>query len=150
MTIFWINVASTWFMVGLIWLIQLVHYPLFSYVGSKEFKIFHENHKILITPVVGIVMIVELVTSGIIIFQIPNGIPNWTTIVGIILLGVIWFSTLLFQIPFHNKLSTRFDENVLMMLINTNWIRTICWSLRGIIVLIMLDILLKNTTFKGT
>ena len=94
MTIFWINVASTWFMVGLIWLIQLVHYPLFSYVGSKEFRIFHENHKIFITPVVGIVMIVELVTSGIIIFQIPNGIPNWTAIVGIILLGVIWFSTL--------------------------------------------------------
>ena len=144
MTIFWINVASTWFMVGLIWLIQLVHYPLFNYVGSKEFRIFHENHKILITPVVGIVMIVELVTSGIIIFQIPNGIPNWTTIVGIILLGVIWFSTLLFQIPFHNKLSTNFDENVLMMLINTNWIRSICWSLRGIIVLIMLDILIKN------
>ena len=144
MTIFWINLASTWFMVGLIWLIQLVHYPLFNYVGSKEFRIFHENHKILITPVVGIVMIVELVTSGIIIFQIPNGIPNWTTIVGIILLGVIWFSTLLFQIPFHNKLSTNFDENVLMMLINTNWIRTICWSLRGIIVLIMLDILIKN------
>ena len=131
-------------MVGLIWLIQLVHYPLFSYVGSKEFRIFHENHKIFITPVVGIVMIVELVTSGIIIFQIPNGIPNWTAIVGIILLGVIWFSTLLFQIPFHKKLSTKFDENVLMMLINTNWIRTICWSLRGIIVLIMLDILITK------
>ena len=92
----------------------------------------------------------ELVTSVIMIFQIPNGIPNWTAIVGIILLGVIWFSTLLFQIPYHNKLSSRFDENVLMMLIKTNWIRTICWSLRGIIVLIMLDILLKNTTFKGT
>ena len=68
MTIFWINVASTWFMVGLIWLIQLVHYPLFRYVGSKEFRIFHENHKIFITPVVGIVMIVELVTSVIMIF----------------------------------------------------------------------------------
>ena len=131
-------------MVGLIWFVQIVHYPLFVYVGSKEFRTFHENHKILITPVVGIVMIVELVTSVIIIFQIPNGIPNWTAIVGIILLGVIWFSTLLFQIPFHNKLSTNFDENVLMMLINTNWIRTICWSLRGIIVLIMLDILIKS------
>ena len=143
MTIFWLNVASTWFMVGIIWLIQIVHYPLFVHVGSKEFRTFHENHKILITPVVGIVMIVELVTSGIIIFQIPNGIPNWTVIVGFILLGVIWFSTLLFQIPFHNKLSLKFDENVLRMLINTNWIRTICWSLRGIIVLIMLDILIR-------
>ena len=89
-------------------------------------------------------MIVELVTSGIIIFQIPDGIPNWTAIVGIILLGVIWISTLLFQITYHNKLSSKFDENVLMMLIKTNWIRTICWSIRGIIVLIMLDILIKR------
>jgi len=131
-------------MVGLIWFVQIVHYPLFGYIGSKEFGTFHENHKILITPVVGIVMIVELVTSGILIFQIPIGIPNWTAIVGIILLGFIWFSTLFLQIPYHNKLSSKFDDKVLKMLVNTNWIRTICWSLRGFIVLIMLDLLIKT------
>ena len=131
-------------MVGLIWIVQIVHYPLFGYVGSKEFETFHEHHKILITPVVGFVMIVELVTTGILIFQIPVGIPNWTVIVGIILIGVIWISTLFLQIPYHNKLSSKFDKNVLMMLVNTNWIRTICWSLRGIIVLIMLDTLMKT------
>ena len=144
MTIFWINIASTWFMVGLIWFVQIVHYPLFGYVGSKEFETFHEHHKTLITPVVGFVMIVELVTTVILIFQIPVGIPNWTVIVGIILIGVIWISTLFLQIPYHNKLSSKFDKNVIMMLVNTNWIRTICWSLRGIIVLIMLDTLMKT------
>ena len=144
MTIFWINIASTWFMVGLIWFVQIVHYPLFGYVGSKEFETFHEHHKILITPVVGFVMIVELVTTGILIFQIPVWIPNWTVIVGIILIGVIWISTLFLPIPYHNKLSSKFDKNVIMMLVNTNWIRTICWSLRGIIVLIMLDTLMKT------
>ena len=147
MTIFWINLASTWFMVGLIWLVQIVQYPLFGYVGSQEFKIFHKNHKFLITPLVGIVMVVELVTSGILIFQLPEVLPNWTAIVGIFLLGVIWFSTFLFQIPCHNKLNSKFDKNVLKTLINTNWIRTICWSLRGIIVLIMLDILVRNNNF---
>ena len=144
MTIFWINIASTWFMVGLIWFVQIVHYPLFSYVCSNEFGTFHKHHKILITPVVGFVMIVELVTTVILIFQIPVGIPNWTVIVGIILIGVIWISTLFLQIPYHNNLSSKFDKNVLMMLVNTNWIRTICWSLRGIIVLIMLDTLMKT------
>ena len=144
MTIFCLNLASTWFMVGLIWFIQLVHYPLFNFVGSEEFRVFHENHKILITPVVGIVMIVELVTSVIIFFQSPSGIRNWSSTFGIILLGIIWFSTVYFQIPFHNTLSSKLNENVLMMLINTNWIRTICWSLRGIIVLLILDKLLKN------
>ena len=80
----------------------------------------------------------------IIIFQNPNGIRKWTLIVGIILLGVIWLSTALFQIQFHNMLSSKFDENVLFMLIKTNWIRTICWSLRGVIILIMLDKLISN------
>ena len=151
MTIFWINIESTWFMIGLIWFVQIVHYPLFGYVGSKEFETFHEHHKTLITPVVGFVMIVELVTTGILIFQIPVGMPNWTVIVGIILIGVIWISTLFLQIPYHNKLSSKFDENVLMILVNTNWIRTICWSLRGIILLIMLDTLMKthNQLKKG-
>ena len=144
MTIFWLNLASTWYMVGLIWLIQLVHYPLFNYVGSEEFIVFHDNHKILITPVVGIVMIVELVTSVIILFQPHSGIRNWLSIVGIILLGIIWSSTIFFQIPIHNTLSSKFNENALIMLINTNWIRTICWSVRGIILLLVLDKLLKN------
>ncbi len=149
MTIFWINLASTWFMVGVIWIIQLVHYPLFNYVGSEEFKVFHENHKILITPIVGIVMIVELVTSAIIIFQTPEGIRKWTVIVGVLLLGVIWLSTALLQIKFHNMLSSIYDENVLLILIKTNWIRTICWSLRGIIVLIMLDNITNNLRLQN-
>ena len=144
MIIFWLNLASTWYMVGLIWLIQLVHYPLFNYVGIEEFTVFHENHKILITPVVGIVMIVELVTSVILLFQNSCVTRNWLSIFGIILLGIIWFSTIYFQIPFHNALSTKFNENTLIMLINTNWIRTICWSVRGITVLLILDKLLKN------
>ena len=32
---FLLNISSTWFMVGLIWLIQIVHYPLFKLVGKK-------------------------------------------------------------------------------------------------------------------
>ena len=89
-------------------------------------------------------MIVELVTSVIILFQPHCGIRNWLSIVGIILLGIIWSSTIFFQIPIHNTLSSKFNENALIMLINTNWIRTICWSVRGIILLLVLDKLLKN------
>ena len=103
-------------MVGLIWLIQLVHYPLFSYVGLEEFRVYHENHKNLISPLVGIVMLVELITSGIIFFKPPNGRRNWAIIAGIILLGVIWLSTAFFQIQFHSILSSKFDENILLLL----------------------------------
>ena len=85
MIVFLINLACTWFMVGLIWIIQIVHYPLFRSVGITEFMTYHESHKILISPVVGVVMIFELVTTLILIFQTPKGIPIWTVTVSIIL-----------------------------------------------------------------
>ena len=50
-------------MVGLIWLIQIVHYPLFNIVGKNEFQAYHSGHCVLITPLVGTVMIIELISS---------------------------------------------------------------------------------------
>ena len=40
-----LNFASTWAMVGLIWLIQIVHYPLFSRVGADQFKLYEQEHQ---------------------------------------------------------------------------------------------------------
>ena len=147
MIVFLINLASTWFMVGLIWIIQIVHYPLFRSVGISEFKTFHESHKILISPVVGVVMIFELVTTLILLFQTPKGIPIWTVTVSIILLLIIWGSTIFLQIPYHEKLASGFDKNIHHFLVNTNWIRTVCWSIRGLLVLLMLNFFIKQNTW---
>ena len=46
---------------------------------------FNKKHKIFITPVVAIVMIAELMTSGIIFLQFQSKIPNWILIIGLIL-----------------------------------------------------------------
>ena len=85
-----------------------------------------------------------LVSSVILLFQTPKGVPNWTIVVSIILLSVIWISTLILQVPYHERLVSGFDKEIHDLLVKTNWIRTICWSLRGIIVLIILDILIKK------
>ncbi len=146
MIVFLINLACTWFMVGLIWIIQIVHYPLFSNVGSEDFITFHGSHKILISPLVGTVMIFELVSSVILIFQTPKGVPNWTIVVSIILLSFIWISTLILQVPYHESLSSGFDKEIHDLLVKTNWIRTVCWSLRGIFVLLMLDFFIKSNS----
>ena len=146
MIVFLINLASTWFMVGLIWIIQIVHYPLFRNVGPEEFKTFHLSHKILISPLVGSVMIFELVTSLILLFQTPKGVPNWTVVISIILLTGIWSSTLILQVPYHEKLGSGFDNEIHNLLVKTNWIRTVCWSLRGVFVLLMLDFFIKNNS----
>ena len=39
-----LHVAATMFMVGLIWLVQIVHYPLFAHVGADTFLAYHQRH----------------------------------------------------------------------------------------------------------
>lgn len=58
-----LNFASTWSMVGLIWPIQVVHYPLFSSVGAEQFQEYSEDHQRLITYLVLPLMFVELGTA---------------------------------------------------------------------------------------
>ena len=88
-------------------------------------------------------MFFELITSLILFFQTPKGIPNWTVVLSIILLIGIWSSTLILQVPYHEKLGSGFDNEIHNLLVNTNWIRTFCWSLRGFLVLLMLDYYIK-------
>jgi hypothetical protein len=54
------------------------------------------------------------------------------------LIGVIWCSTAWLQVPCHNRLAAGFDAACCRSLCRGNWIRTIAWSVRGVIVLLML------------
>ena len=55
--------AATWTLVGLIWTMQLVHYPLFAHVGRHTFTACHHLHTTQITWVVAPLMFTELVTA---------------------------------------------------------------------------------------
>jgi hypothetical protein len=39
-----VHVGATLFMVGVIWFVQVVHYPLFSRVGLEKFSLYSEAH----------------------------------------------------------------------------------------------------------
>ena len=128
-----LNVGSTLFMTGLIWLVQIAHYPSFKNVGPEVFQSFHAAHTVRTKKVVAVPMIVELATSVLLVWLPP--IPNGALLLlSVGLLFVIWVSTFLLQIPCHEELAKGFDPKVHRQLILTNWIRTICWTLRGILV----------------
>lgn len=131
------NFASTWAMVGLIWLIQIVHYPLFAAVGDEQFKAYAEAHQRLITYVVLPLMFCELGTSIWLWSARPNGISSAPILLGIILVFSIWASTFFVQVPLHAKLSSGFDDQIHARLVTSNWIRTIAWTLRGLLVMWM-------------
>ena len=93
-----LNVLSTWYMVGLIWFVQIVHYPLFEKVEAAHFPVYQKYHQRLTTFVVGPPMLIEAFSTVLLAYFIPLGVPLWLVLAGIVLLFVIWISTAALQV----------------------------------------------------
>lgn len=135
--LFLAHVASTLFMLGVIWLVQFVHYPLFAHVGNKEFPSYERRHTRLITLIVAPLMLIEGTTAVFLLLLRPPSVAAWTLWAGAALLGATWLSTAMVQMPCHEVLSRGFDPMVHNRLVWSNWFRTAAWSLRGALVLWM-------------
>jgi hypothetical protein len=136
----WVHAGATWFMVGLIWFVQIVHYPLMGVISAKDFCGYAAAHQRRTTWVVGPVMFVEAITAFLLAFsslEPLDGVP--VRGLGVALLVVIWVSTFAVQVPLHTKLEVGFDTAVWQRLVATNWLRTVAWTLRGVIALLLLQ-----------
>ena len=131
------HLAATLFMVGLIWFVQIVHYPLFARVGEEGFQLYSEAHSRLTSYVVGPPMLLEAETALLLVIRRPEGVPLYLALAGLTLVAVIWLSTALLQVPRHTALGSGFDRSAWRGLVGTNWIRTAAWSVRGFVVLWM-------------
>lgn len=132
------HVAATLTMFGVILVVQVVHYPLFGKVGAASFAAYEAGHTRLITYVVFPPMVLELLTALALVVWRPLGLPGWQVWTGLALVGVIWLSTALLQVPLHQTLGAGFDAAAHRRLVTTNWIRTAAWSARAALVLWML------------
>ncbi len=133
-----LNLIATWFMVGLIWVIQVVHYAMFDGVGTEGFIAYQKRHQFLITFVVGPPMLLEAVSSVLLFWYPPPGVSIATVVAGIVLLALIWGSTAVLQVPCHTKLLDGFEAAIHRRLVRSNWIRTLAWTARGAVVIWML------------
>lgn len=132
------HLLATLTMFGVIWTIQLVHYPLFSGVGADAFSDYAEQHRLRITWIVLPAMLVELGTALWFVFDRPDAWPSWAAWAGLALVGVVWLSTAVLQVPLHGALSGGFDPDAHSRLVGTNWIRTVAWTGRAALVLWLL------------
>lgn len=123
-------------MTGVIWLIQLVHYPSFSRIDAAKFAEFHQFHTKNISFIVLPLMLTELITAFYLIYQ--KSPFQYSLQFGLSLVLIIWLSTFLLQVPAHNALAHGFDDLQYKKLINTNWIRTIAWTLRSFVLIFIL------------
>ena len=129
-------------MFGVIWTIQLVHYPLMAHIPATAFVAYERRHTKAIALIVGPLMAIEGLCVLVVFFARPSGIPFWLSLIGGIAEAVAIGTTAFVSAPLHGRLENGFDAALLSRLILTNWIRTIAWTARGIIAGAMLVLFL--------
>lgn len=132
------SVASTLFMAGVIWFVQLVHYPLFASVGQRQFAHYETEHAGRTTSIVAPVMLIEAATSVLLLWIRPDVISIEIAAAGLLLTGLIWGSTFAMQVPLHARLSIGFEPALHKSLVATNWVRTLAWTGRAWLALLMI------------
>ena len=134
--IFLIQILATAMMTGIIWFVQIVHYPLFLKIPGESFTTYERSHTVRTGWVVAPIMLVELGSAVALLFpRLTGGTglsvagdPLYLAALGCLIL--IWASTFLLQVPMHGILEQHPDIRSMERLVTTNWIRTILWSLR--------------------
>ncbi len=129
--VFILNTTCSIALTGIIWYIQVVHYPTFSRLYRAEFIRHHRFHIIRTAFVVAPLMMIELATSGYLVFYSETLL--FYHITGLIIVVLIWLSTFLIQAPMHFKLQKGYDGELVKRLIDSNWIRTLLWSAKSLL-----------------
>jgi hypothetical protein len=83
-------------------------------------------------------MLIELGTGALLFWTEAEVFRRPLFVAALILLAVIWLSTFLVQVPLHNALVGGFDPQVHASLVRSNWIRTLAWSVRGLLLFAIL------------
>ena len=128
------HLISTLLMVGIIWFVQVVHYPLMAQVGAEQFREYARLHQSRTTLVVVGPMLVEAITAMGLLVRFPTFRNSPVFLASAVLLVLIWASTAWLQVPIHQSLAQGFDEQGIQRLIESNWLRTIAWSIRGVLI----------------
>jgi uncharacterized membrane protein len=136
MIVLYLHVAATLYMTGLIWFVQLVHYPLMARVGEQVFAEYEVEHQRRTGWAVGPAMLIEMVTAVWLLIMPVETLGPTIGWIGLGLLVVIWISTAAVQVPLHRKLEVGFNPHFIRQLATTNWLRTVLWSARSVLLLV--------------
>lgn len=133
MTALVISTVASWGMVGVIWIVQLVHYPLLARLSVYEPVTAALEHQRRITWVVGPLMAAEGITALVLLVDRPVTMSAASAWAAAALLAVALLSTVFVQVPLHTRLAQGHDDRVVRSLVSTNWVRTAAWTARALL-----------------
>ncbi|MGI9577648.1 MAG: hypothetical protein ACR2OH_05585 [Microthrixaceae bacterium] len=126
-----VHLWATAAMMGLIWFVQLVHYPLFAEVGRSRFVGYEHQHTRRTSWVVGPLMAIEGVAAVTLFVWPAAELGRALPFVAGLVLVLVHLSTVMLQVPAHRRLASGFDAEIHHRLVATNWIRTAGWTTRA-------------------
>ena len=122
------HLIFTSIMTGVIWVIQIVHYPSFHFMEKELYTAFQKFHMNKISIIVIPIMLAELITGMMLFLDKSSKSPF--LIISFVILVLIWLITGVFFSKAHNELIAGYQELVINQLVAMNWIRTLLWTLR--------------------
>ncbi len=125
-------------MFGVIWVIQLVHYPLMRRVPPTAFAGYEAEHQRRISWVVGPLMSAEGLSVLAVFFLRPDCISFALALTGGLVEAVAIGVTAFVSAPLHGRMAASGQPQLLDRLIATNWIRTAAWTARAALAISML------------
>lgn len=122
-----LTVSTVW-LAGMIWTVQVVHYPLFDMVGADSFVAYEAAHSARISWLLLGPWAVQGVATGWVLLAPPTGVPTWLAVLGAVLAASTVVVTVLVSVPQHQVLAGGFDAEAHARLVVTNWLRTAAWT----------------------
>lgn len=133
-----LHAIATWFMVGLIWTVHVVHYPSFPEVGPDEYVAFQAGHVDRIGALLAVPWALEgLATVGLIVLARSRR-ELVTVAVAAVAGGAILLISGFASAPAHGDLSDGFDVLVHDRLMAWNLVRTLLWTAKGVAAALLL------------
>ena len=129
-------VASA-FNTGLIWIVQLVHYPGFLRISPEAYANYQQFHMREISFIVAPSMLIELLLTmaGLVTVDLSRSYLYWGAA---LCLAVVWAVTFFVSVPLHGALVNGYNAEGIQRLIDSNWWRTAGWSLRTVLLALIL------------
>lgn len=130
--------AATVWLAGMIWTVQVVHYPLFALVGEDGFSAYAAAHTTRISLLLLGPWAVQGVTTAWVLLSRPRGVPWWMVLAAAAAAAATVVVTVAVSVPQHDVLGDGFDAHAHARLVWTNWWRTLAWSVHAVLAVWML------------
>lgn len=127
-----VHLAATGFMVGLIWTIHVVHYPLFALV-PEPYAPFQSEHMSRITKLLVLPWGVEALSAVALVVAADAGFDRTLALIGLVLLAAVVLVTGGLAAPAHGQLLEHFDADIHRRLLSIDLVRSLLWSARLVV-----------------